>query len=119
MINFKVVAAEQSDTIGTFVIEPLESGFGHTIGNCLRRILLSSLEGAAITSVKIDGVAHQFSTITGISEDVTVIILNLKKSRIKLFSEKPDKMRIRTSGKGEVKARDIDTLGGGEIVNLD
>ncbi|KKS71311.1 DNA-directed RNA polymerase subunit alpha [Candidatus Daviesbacteria bacterium RIFCSPLOWO2_01_FULL_43_38] len=119
MINFKVVAAEQSDTIGTFVIEPLESGFGHTIGNCLRRILLSSLEGAAITSVKIDGVTHQFSTITGVSEDVTEIILNLKKVRMKLLSDKPIKLRLQASGKGEVKASDIDALGGAEIINPD
>lgn len=117
MINFKVVATEQSDTVGTFVIEPLESGFGHTIGNCLRRILLSSLEGAAITSVKIDGVAHQFSTITGVSEDVIEIILNLKKVRMRLLSDKPIRLRLQASGKGEVKASDIDTLGGAEIVN--
>lgn len=119
MLNFKVTTTEQDEKHGIFVIEPLESGFGHTLGTCLRRVLLTSLEGAAITSVKIDGIAHQFSTITGVSEDVTGIILNLKKVRIKLFSDKPVKMRIRAAGKGEVLARDIDTLGGGEIVNPD
>lgn len=119
MINFKVNTIEQTDNKGVFSIEPIEKGFGHTLGNCLRRVLLTTLEGAAITSVKIDGVSHQFSTISGISEDVIQIILNLKKVRIKLFSDKPVKISLKASGKGEVKARDIDTLGGGEIVNPD
>ncbi|MCL5784944.1 MAG: DNA-directed RNA polymerase subunit alpha [Patescibacteria group bacterium] len=119
MINFKIITTEQTDNKGVFVIEPLESGFGHTLGNCLRRVLLNNLEGAAISSVKINNVSHQFSTISGISEDVTEIILNLKKVRIKLFSDKPVKVRLQSSGKGEVKARDIDALGNGEIVNPD
>ncbi len=119
MMNFKVNTIEQSDTKGVFAIEPLEHGFGHTLGNCLRRVMLSSLEGAAFTSVKIDGVHHQFSTITGVSEDVIEIILNLKKVRIKLFSDQPVKFKLRASGKGEVKARDIDTMGAGEIINPD
>lgn len=117
MINFKVTTKEQTDTQGSFIIEPLEHGFGHTLGNCLRRVMLTSLEGAAITSVKIDGISHQFSTIPGISEDVIEIILNLKKVRIKIFSDKPIKLSLKASGKGEVKARQIDTLGGGEIVS--
>lgn len=119
MISFKINTIEQTDTKGSFALEPLEVGFGHTIANCLRRVLLTGLEGAAISSVKIDGVSHQFSTISGVSEDATEIILNLKKVRIKLFSDKPVKMILKASGKGEVKARDIDTLGGGEIVNPD
>jgi DNA-directed RNA polymerase subunit alpha len=119
MTNFKVTTIEQNETEGTFVIEPLENGFGHTVGNCLRRVLLTGLEGAAIDSIKIDGVSHQFSTITGISEDVTEIILNLKKIHLKLFSDQPVKLRLQASGKGEVKARDIDTLGGAEIINPD
>lgn len=119
MINFKVTTSQTSDHQGCFVIEPLESGFGHTLGNCLRRVLLTSLEGAAISSVKIDGVSHQFSTLAGVSEDVTEIILNLKKVLIKLFSDKPVKMRLQASGKREVKAGDIDTLGGAEIINPD
>lgn len=119
MINFKVVTAELKNNQGTLVIEPLERGFGHTLGNCLRRVLLTSLEGAAISSIKIDNVSHQFSTIPGVSEDVTEIILNLKKVRLKMFSDKPITLRLRASGKGEVKAKDIDTLGGAEIVNPD
>ncbi len=119
MTYFKVNKIEEDGNTTTFAIEPLESGFGHTIGNCLRRVLLTGLSGAAISSIKIDGVSHQFSTINGISEDVTEIILNLKKVRIKLFSDGPVKMRLHTSGKSEVKARDIDTLGAGEIVNPD
>lgn len=117
MINFKITAVNIKDNEGNFVIEPLENGFGHTLGNCLRRVLLSSLEGAAISSVKINNVAHQFSTISGVSEDVTEIILNLKKVRLKIFSDKPITLRLQVSGKGEVFAKDIDTLGGGEIVN--
>ncbi len=117
MINFKVTVNEQTEKEGTFVIEPLESGFGHTVGNCLRRVLLGSLEGSAITSVKIDGVSHQFSTISGISEDVTEIILNLKKVKLRLLSDKPIRMRLQVSGKKIAKAGDIDTLGGAEIVN--
>lgn len=119
MINFKVSTIEQTGNIGSFAIEPLERGFGHTLGNCLRRVLLSGLEGAAISTIKIDGVAHQFSTITGVSEDVIQIVLNLKKVRMRVFSDKPIKLSLKASGKGEVKARDINTLGGGEIVNPD
>ena len=79
---------------GKFVAEPLERGFGITIGNSLRRILLSSLQGAAITSVKIDNVLHEFSTIAGVKEDVTEIILNLKEVRLKLHTEGPKTIRI-------------------------
>lgn len=119
MMSFKINTIEQNDTFGTFALEPMELGFGHTVANCLRRVLLTGLEGAAVSSVKIDGVSHQFSTIPGVSEDATEIILNLKKLRIKVFSDKPIKLVLKASGKGEVKARDIDTLGGGEIVNPD
>lgn len=117
MVNLKINTIKQTDTEGFFSLEPLESGFGHTLGNCLRRVLLNSLDGAAIGSVKIDGVAHQFSTVPGVSEDVTEIILNLKKVRLNIFSDKPIKLIIKASGKGEVKASDINTLGNGEIVN--
>lgn len=117
MVNFKIDKIDQKGNTATFAIEPLESGFGHTLGNCMRRVLLNTLEGAAITSVKIDGVHHQFSTISGISEDVIEIILNLKKVRVKLFGDKSVKMKLLSVGKGEVRARDIDNLGGGEIIN--
>ncbi len=117
MLNFKVTETEQKENVGTFVLEPLDKGLGHTIGNCLRRVLLTSLEGAAISTVKIDGVSHQFSTISGISEDVIQIILNLKQVRLRLYSDEPVKLNLRVSGKKEVKAKDIEILGGGEIVN--
>lgn len=119
MINFKTELLKQEANVGTFALEPLESGFGHTVGNCLRRVLLSRLEGAAITSIKMDGASHQFSTIPGIAEDVIQMILNLKKVRLKIFSEKAIKLTIKASGKCEVKARDIDTYGAGEVVNPD
>jgi DNA-directed RNA polymerase subunit alpha len=119
MINFKVEQENQTDTEGVFVLEPLQQGFGHTLGSCIRRVLLTSLDGAAITSVKIDGVSHQFATLTGMSEDILELILNLKKVRIKLFSDKPVKMTINFTGKGEVTAKDIDAGGNGEIVNTD
>jgi DNA-directed RNA polymerase subunit alpha len=117
MINFKVTTVNQTDTQGTFVLEPLEAGFGYTLGSCLRRVLLSSLEGAAITSIKVDGASHQFSTLPGMSEDIIELILNLKQVRIRLFSEKAAKMTLDFTGKGEVKAADIDTKGAGEIIN--
>ncbi|MBI4039823.1 DNA-directed RNA polymerase subunit alpha [Candidatus Daviesbacteria bacterium] len=117
MINFKVGVKNQTNTEGTFELEPLERGFGHTVGNCLRRVLLTSLEGAAITSIKIDGVSHNFSTIPGMSEDVIELILNLKQVRIKLYSDKPVNMTLQYLGKGEVKAKDIETAGAGEVVN--
>lgn len=119
MVNFKVNTIENNGTLGVLAIEPLESGFGQTLGNSLRRVLLTKLQGAAISSVKIDGVSHQFSTLPGISEDMIEIILNLKKIRLKIFSDKPIKLTLKASGKGEVKGRDIDTLGNGEVINPD
>lgn len=119
MLNFKVTTLEQTDNKGSFVIEPLEAGFGHTLGNCLRRVMLTSLEGAAISTIKIEGVSHQFSTVPGVSEDVTDIILNLKQVRLKMLTDQPIRLKLKASGKGEIKAGDIDTLGGAEIVNPD
>jgi DNA-directed RNA polymerase subunit alpha len=104
---------------GKFYAEPFERGFGLTIGNSLRRILLSSLQGAAITSVKIDGVLHEFTTIPGVREDVTDIILNLKEVKIKLHAEGPKTIRVEADGERVVKASDIiadDTV---EIMNPD
>ena len=92
---------------GKFVVEPLERGFGTTLGNSLRRVLLSSLPGVAITSVKIDGVVHEFSTIPGVKEDVTEIVLNLKGVTAKLYSDGPKTVRIEASGEGEVTAGSI------------
>lgn len=116
---FKVTEEDSNGIQAKIVLEPLEGGFGHTLGNSLRRTMLTSLEGAAITSVKIGGVAHQFSTIPGVLEDVIQIILNLKKVRVKLYSDKPIHAKISKTGIGEVKASDIDTIGGGEVVNKD
>ena len=102
---------------GKFTAEPFERGFGITIGNSLRRILLSSLQGAAITSVKIDGVLHEFSTIPGVKEDVTEIILNLKEVRLKLHTEGPKTIRVKTEGPKVLKAGDMITGDAVEILN--
>lgn len=119
MQKFKVKVESENGNISVLAIEPLEQGYGHTLGNSLRRTLLTSLEGAALTSVKIAGVSHQFSTITGVVEDVIQIILNLKKVRIKIYGDKPIKLSLQKSGQSIVKAGDIDTQGLGEIVNPD
>jgi DNA-directed RNA polymerase subunit alpha len=104
---------------GKFTAEPFERGFGITIGNSLRRILLSSLQGAAITSVKIDGVLHEFSTIPGTKEDITEIILNLKEVRLKLHTEGPKTIRVKAEGSKVLKAGDILTGDAVEILNPD
>lgn len=117
MNKFKVNIEQEKGNTSLVSIEPLEQGYGHTLGNSLKRCMLTSLEGAAITSVKISGVSHQFSTISGVLEDVIQIILNLKKVRVKVYGDKPIRMNLQKSGKGEIKASDIDTLGQGEIVN--
>lgn len=116
---FKINALQEKEDYGKFTIEPLEGGFGHTLGNSLRRVLLSNLEGSAITSIKIAGVRHQFSTIEGVKEDVIEIILNLKKVRVAVFSDKGIKLSLRSSGKKQIKASDIEILGEGEVINLD
>ncbi len=102
---------------GKFVCEPLERGFGTTLGNSLRRILLSSLQGAAISSVKIDGVHHEFSTVPGVVEDVTDIILNLKKVRLKLNGERAAVLKIEKEGEGKVTAGDIIADSYVEVIN--
>ncbi len=114
---FKIIKQTEEGNYTKFAIEPLESGFGHTLGNALRRVLLSSLEGSAITSIRIDGVAHQFSAIDGVSEDVIEIILNVKKVRVRVTGEKSVKLILKTSGKKSVTAADIEVVGGGEVVN--
>jgi len=94
---------------GKFVIEPLERGWGVTLGNALRRVLLSSLQGAAVVSVRFEGASHEFSTLEGVKEDVAEIILNLKKLRVKLLSDEDATLRIDVSGEGEVRAEHIET----------
>ncbi|MGE5529609.1 MAG: DNA-directed RNA polymerase subunit alpha [Patescibacteria group bacterium] len=107
------------DCHGRFVIEPLERGYGTTLGNSLRRVLLSSLPGTAVTSVKIDGVLHEFSTIPGVVEDTTDIILNLKELRVKLHGDGPKKVRLEAVGEKQVKAADITLPSDVEILDPD
>ena len=109
--------AANTDGYGKFVIEPLERGFGITLGNALRRTLLSSLQGASITAVRIDGVLHEFSTLPGVIEDVTEIILNLKQVRMKLHGDGPKRGTFETKGKGEVRAGDLQVDAEVEILN--
>lgn len=97
-----------SATYGKFTAEPFERGFGTTIGNSLRRVLLSSLPGAAVTSVKIEGAYHEFSTLPGVTEDVTIIILNIKNLRLKLHTDKAKAIRLKKKGSGDAKASDIE-----------
>ena len=104
-IEFK--STSKSENKGTFTVQPLERGFGVTIGNALRRVLLTSIPGAAITHVKIDGVQHEFSTLTGVKEDVADIIMNLKSVRFKLMDNNPDKVNISIKGKQIFTASDI------------
>src|SRR5215213_9220971 len=114
----KFVHEEVEDDRGVFVIEPLDRGFGYTFGNSLRRVLLSSLEGAAVTSVKIEGVSHEFTTIPGVREDVTDIILNLKSMICVLHGESPEiEVRMSARGAGEVTAGDIEAPADLEILN--
>ena len=106
-----------TETYAKFVAEPFETGYGHTIGNSLRRVLLSSLEGAAITSVKIDGAMHEFTTIDGVVEDVTELVLNLKKILFKAHNREPQTLLLSANKDGEVTAEDIQLNQNVELVN--
>ena len=117
--NIKCLEIDNETNYAKFVCEPLERGYGVTIGNSLRRILLSSLPGAAITSVKIEGVVHEFSTIANVVEDVPEIIVNLKMIRLKLHENEEKTIRIDVKGEGEVKAGDIITDSSVEVLNPD
>lgn len=117
--RIEIVEMSDDNTYGKFVVEPLERGYGITLGNSLRRILLSSLPGAAATSVKIESVLHEFATIPGVVEDVTDIILNLKGLRLKLYGEDEKILRVEAGGEGEVKAGDIIHDADVEILNPD
>lgn len=110
---------KETSSYGKFVIEPLVQGYGHTIGNSLRRVLLSSLVGAAITQVKIASVRHQFSTLSGMSEDIVEFILNLKKVRLTIKNDKPVKINLEVKGPKEITAGDIEKTAGVEIINQD
>jgi DNA-directed RNA polymerase subunit alpha len=123
MLDFQVprISSESvDDNRGSFTIEPLDRGFGYTFGNSLRRVLLSSLAGAAVTSVRIEGVAHEFSTIRGVKEDVTDIVLNLKGVVCRMHSDATEiEAPLVVTGPGEISAKDIDLPSGVEILNPD
>jgi len=108
---------DHTSTNSTFVVEPLQTGYGMTLGNSLRRVLLSSIAGAAITSFKIEGVTHEFTAVKGIKEDVVDIMLNLKGIRFRVFSQEPQNLRIVKKGKGTITAKDIQVNADVEIVN--
>jgi DNA-directed RNA polymerase subunit alpha len=115
----EVDKSSRTDSYAKFIAKPLERGFGLTLGNALRRILLSSLQGAAITAVKIEGVQHEFSTVPGVKEDVVNIILNLKKVKLKLLDSEFAKVRLHVTESGVVTAGDIDSGGQIEVLNPD
>jgi len=121
MLDFqipRITSESLEQNRGTFTIEPLDRGFGYTFGNSLRRVLLSSLAGAAVTSVRIEGVAHEFSTITGVKEDVTDIVLNLKGIVCRMHSDATEvEAPLVVTGPGEITAKDIDLPAGVEILN--
>ena len=122
MIEFEkpnIHKVEETDSYGKFVVEPLERGYGTTLGNSLRRVLLASLPGAAITSIQIDGVLHEFSTIPGVREDVTKIILNLKKLELKLLVDEEKMVEIDVEGPAVVTAADLKVDADVEILNPD
>ena len=117
--RIECVESAEDNTYGKFVVEPLERGYGITLGNSLRRILLSSLPGVAVTSIKIDGVLHEFSTVPGVIEDVTEIILNIKNLSMKLHSDGPKIIYIDAEGEGAITAGDIKADSDVEILNPD
>lgn len=120
MIDLSLIELQtekETNTYGKFVIEPLVQGYGHTIGNSLRRVLLSSLQGAAVTQVKIASVRHQFTTLSGMTEDIVEFILNLKKARFIVRSDKPVKLNLEAKGPKEVTAKDIEKTAGVDVVN--
>ena len=113
--------ASATETYAKFIAEPFETGYGHTVGNSLRRVLLSSLEGAAITSIKVDGAMHEFATIEGVVEDVTEIVLNLKKILFKAHSREPQSLLLSVHKEGDRKAVEVVPLGlafEGETLNV-
>jgi DNA-directed RNA polymerase subunit alpha len=110
---------DHSPTSATFTIEPLHPGYGMTLGNSLRRVLLSSIAGAAVTGFRVNGISHEFTTVKGIKEDVVQIMLNLKNIRFKVFSDEPQTLTLSKKGKGVVKAKDLQLNADVEIVNPD
>jgi len=117
--KIETVEINEDTKFGKFVVEPLERGYGNTLGNSLRRILLSSLPGAAVTSIQIDGVLHEFSTIEGVVEDVATVIMNVKKLALKIYSDEEKVIEIDVKGDGEITAADITHDSDVEILNPD
>lgn len=117
--NFKVKADSETADYARFIFEPLVQGYGHTLGNALRRVLLSSLPGAAVTSIKIDGVKHQFQTLPGLKQDIVELVLNIKKLRLKLADVESAKIKLEVSGPKEVTAADIEKSSDVEVINSD
>ena len=115
--QLSIEPGDDSKRVATVVAEPLERGFGLTLGNALRRVLLSSLQGAAVTSMQIEGVLHEFSSLPGVLEDVTDIVLNVKNIDLRMYGEGPKRMRLRASGPGEVRASAIETGHDIDIMN--
>lgn len=116
--NFTIKTETEKQDYGKYAIEPLDQGYGHTLGNSIRRVLLTSLKGAAVTKVKIDGVKHQFSTLPGLKEDIVQLILNIKKIRVKLHADKPVVVRLEVKGPKKVLAGDIESVEL-EVINKD
>jgi DNA-directed RNA polymerase subunit alpha len=117
--NLKLQAIKEESNLGIFSIEPLPTGFGATLGNSLRRVLMSSIKGAAVTQVKFGGVSHQFTTIPGVKEDVVEVTLNLKKLRVKLHSENPVIVTIKKKGSGPVTGADVASTSDVDVMNKD
>lgn len=117
--KIEIVEVSEDNTYGKFVVEPLERGYGTTLGNSLRRVLLSSLPGASVSSIKIQGVLHEFSTVPGVLEDVPEIILNIKGIAAKMYTDEPVTLRLEAEGPKEIKAGDIITGSDVEIINKD
>ena len=117
--NFKTTAIAQTKDYGKFELSPLEPGYGRTVGNALRRVLLSSLPGAAVTSATVAGVTHQFTTLSGMREDVVELLLNLKQVRLKYAGDKPVEISLSASGPGKVKAQDLKTPANVAVINKD
>src|SRR5689334_13562097 len=115
--KLKIEAGHDVSKSAVIVAEPLERGFGLTLGNALRRVLLSSLQGGAVTSLQIDGVLHEFSSIPGVREDVTDIVLNIKQLALKMHGDGPKRLVLKAEGPGEVRASQITTVGDLEILN--
>lgn len=110
---------DHSKISSTFTIEPLQSGYGMTLGNSLRRVLLSSIAGSAVTGFRIDGISHEFTTVKGVKEDVVAIMLNLKGLKFKIYSDEPQTLRLNKKSKGAVKAKDFELNADVELVNSD